>query len=547
MSTKSISSHDEPSWKRVIKSTALRILAFVYLGISFVVFVLPFWIPPIELKEMHKPFYDADVYHNLLTAEIINDLHNISDSIRILPKIAHQEYVDEFLSKTYISMISKTESFLEFKFGLSTDNFNNSGDLIAIFDSISKFLLSGKDNLSVYFSYATDTTSRNMIENILKIEHEKIIQEIHNNTESIQTWIHYKFIIIGSLLAGIFIYLGFGNQENSSQNKKKKQKDDPGGEFSKKLKAMLGDPALVLLMSIVFTIGIIIDIQIKDSVIGSDSSGLWIKNYIEPVYTKAHPKPYGRFLAWEQFLRIAEEPELEYDINIELVRLQFIKDIIHISNSSLTDKRVFIFMLQDNTLNSKVNYGHQSSPKFSFSNWVPKHALSFVVYIVILFLVIQCIMEPKIYWDNRYIQSGLFFMHLTLMCFAFLNHSIPSTFYFVNSDMLLVKTIFALKTFLVFSFILNIFCVFRLIKRNTEKVILSTRFSYPVLFLLAASQVFGFVFLLIKDNNWSSVGYFFMFVVGILYCINISLILFYDSFENELKLTKSQDNTGRSN
>ena|ERR1700674_4139432 len=122
----------------------------------------------------------------------------------------------------------------------------------------------------------------------VKAEYEKAVEEIRFRIEIEDNWYHYKFLLIGGLV--VFL-LGWGRARR-----------DPSNDPSKLLDSEIN----CSICAVACVIALAIDIHIRNNTIVTQQLGLWIANYVEPAFLQTPfplKNPTG-FVPYEQFLRI---------------------------------------------------------------------------------------------------------------------------------------------------------------------------------------------------------------------------------------------------
>ena len=142
-------------------------------------------------------------------------------------------------------------------------------------------------------------------EKLLIEEHKKAVEEIKNRDLEEDSWFHYKFILVGGLLAATMGYIGgFGEDRKASQ-------ESPG----QRLVTLSKSPSTAVILALASVLALGVDMHIRANTCETDQLGLWIRYYVEPVafHAKAAPDPKAKsdlsqsfldnFRGWEEFLR----------------------------------------------------------------------------------------------------------------------------------------------------------------------------------------------------------------------------------------------------
>ena len=228
------------------------------------------------------------------------------------------------------------------------------------------------------FSNSLLSSNTNIAGNLLKIEVEKVIKEIAANQNSINTWFHFKFLIVAGLFSGFFLYL------KPFQKGEDKEKD---------LEDMARRPNLCLLLALAFILCVTMDIQIKSKTIGSKQCGLWLAHYVEKPFME---KMYNssqcdkQFLGWENYLRIGSQGK-----------------------------------------NKPQDTGTGAGMHFDFVYgifyWLPLYSLTYLIYIFFLIVYQNCVTR------NKGIKDPILFLSFVLVNWMILSislqgHAIPSAY-----------------------------------------------------------------------------------------------------------------------
>jgi hypothetical protein len=134
-----------------------------------------------------------------------------------------------------------------------------------------------------------DGTARELI----KLELQKANDEIKLRIEQEDTWFHYKFLLVGVLLAAFLGYLGFGDGKKT-------------GTPKERLDEIIESRAISSVLVLALLVALAIDMHVRNNAIVIQQLALWITYHAEPAFlqTVFDPKATGAFLPWEQFLRV---------------------------------------------------------------------------------------------------------------------------------------------------------------------------------------------------------------------------------------------------
>lgn len=119
---------------------------------------------------------------------------------------------------------------------------------------------------------------------LIRLELQKANAEIQLRVGQEDTWFHYKFLLIGALLAA------FGGAFTVGARKA----DAPDGM------AIASSPTTCMLLALSCVVALAIDIHLRNNIIVIQQLGLWIRYYAEPALM---PAGATGFVPWEGFLR----------------------------------------------------------------------------------------------------------------------------------------------------------------------------------------------------------------------------------------------------
>jgi hypothetical protein len=126
---------------------------------------------------------------------------------------------------------------------------------------------------------------------LIKVEHQKAIDEIKLRIEQEDTWFHYKFLFVGGLITMFLAYVGFGKS----------------GKFKarERLYEIIESRSTCAVLALATVVALAIDIHIRNNILVVQQLALWIANYVEPAFLRNSEG----FLGWERFLRSSESGE----------------------------------------------------------------------------------------------------------------------------------------------------------------------------------------------------------------------------------------------
>lgn len=180
---------------------------------------------------------------------------------------------------------------------------------------------------------------------LIKEEHGKAMEEVRASLEQMDTWYHYKFILIGGVIAVFLGNIGvLGKQDSASH--KASERILESAFMSNRTGAML---ALICLVALV------IDMHIRANVNGIQQLGQWLSNYVEPSYLNAGGVTTGNypnsalaeigFIPWETFIRLPRTGSstfyaVAYSIQLHFMTMvSYVLYVMVFQNISLQRKR----------------------------------------------------------------------------------------------------------------------------------------------------------------------------------------------------------------
>nr|VFK63084.1 MAG: hypothetical protein BECKUNK1418G_GA0071005_102916 [Candidatus Kentron sp. UNK]VFK70715.1 MAG: hypothetical protein BECKUNK1418H_GA0071006_103616 [Candidatus Kentron sp. UNK] len=239
-------------------------------------------------------------------------------------------------------------------------------------------------------------------------ELEKAEKEIRLHQHQEDDWFHNKFLLIGVLVLGFAmnILTPYSNASNSSNT-----------SIDRIRRKIFSSGTTCLMLAIACVISLLMDAHIRAHVSKATQAGLWIKHYVE--------KPI-----------ISQDEELCIDRNKG-------KDCL---------KGWETFLYKD---------GMHSDPSYRVT-WHNSHALSWLIYIIYMALLFN-VWKSKPY-DRSVLFFGFVLVHVTLVGFAWMGHSFPSTLDNSINNLIPISTPVSSGTLAISAasllIILNLFCLY---------------------------------------------------------------------------------------
>lgn len=130
----------------------------------------------------------------------------------------------------------------------------------------------------------------------LKVEHQKVNDEIRLRTEAQDSWFHYKFILTGGMVALLLGQIGLGEfgldvRARSAASKPRRW-----------MKNIFSSESAYLILALSCVVSLTIDMHIRSQSAANQRLGLWVSNFVEPSLVAPPDMDMG-FLPWEQLLR----------------------------------------------------------------------------------------------------------------------------------------------------------------------------------------------------------------------------------------------------
>jgi hypothetical protein len=117
---------------------------------------------------------------------------------------------------------------------------------------------------------------------LVEIELKKANEEIQFRIAQEDTWYHYKFLLVGGVLAGFFGVLQFS------------------GAARVPVTQIVRSEKVCSALALTCVVALAIDIHLRNNIVVIQQLALWIANYAEPAMM---PAAAGGFVPWEKFLR----------------------------------------------------------------------------------------------------------------------------------------------------------------------------------------------------------------------------------------------------
>jgi hypothetical protein len=193
-----------------------------------------------------------------------------------------------------------------------------------------------------------------LVKELIIEEHKKAVDEIKASIEQMDTWYHYKFILIGGVIAVFLGNIGIWGRQSTVTHK----------TSERILESILMSNRTGAMLTLICLVAFVIDMHIRTYANGIQQLGQWIATYVEPAYFKmsvALNSPPGKefignipraainetgFIPWETFLRFRDKPVNPLYPAVFSIQLHFMTMVAYVlylmvfQNVSLLGKRV---------------------------------------------------------------------------------------------------------------------------------------------------------------------------------------------------------------
>jgi hypothetical protein len=181
-------------------------------------------------------------------------------------------------------------------------------------------LLSSANRIKIKDEYNPknlDTANLEVNEQLKTIIEKQFIKandEIKTGLEQMDTWYHYKFILIGGVIVVFLGHVGIMGKQNSASHT----------ASERILETALMSNRTSAMLTLVCLVALVIDMHIRANVNGIQHLGHWITYYVEPSYLNAagiKAKEWNQvfrqtgYIPWETFIRLPESTNTLYPIS----------------------------------------------------------------------------------------------------------------------------------------------------------------------------------------------------------------------------------------
>lgn len=215
---------------------------------------------------------------------------------------------------------------------------------------------------------------------LIKTEHQKAIDEIKMLADKIDTWFHYKFILIGGLLALFLGHFGIFGRQNITSPK----------PSDKALESSFMSIRTSIMLALVCIVAFIIDMHIRTNLTGMQQLGQWIYNYVEPSYFTEYGSRTG-----------------------------------YIPRAALTQ---IGFVPWETFLRSDVRQSMHNNPLYKASFSTQLHFITIVVYMIYLMVFQNLCLLGKKGRGRQLALIGFLSVHISSLAFIIVSHTVPDSF-----------------------------------------------------------------------------------------------------------------------
>jgi hypothetical protein len=174
------------------------------------------------------------------------------------------------------------------------------------------------------------------LKKLIAQEHATAIDEIKTSLEQMDTWYHYKFILVGGVIALFLGHFGILGKQDSVAPR----------PSERVLETVLSSNRTGAMLTLICVVAFIIDMHIRSNINGIQHLGQWISNYVEPTYLQATANTADvGFIPWETFIRLPKGTTstiytVSFSIQLHyMTMIGYILFLMVFQNVSLRNKR----------------------------------------------------------------------------------------------------------------------------------------------------------------------------------------------------------------
>lgn len=228
---------------------------------------------------------------------------------------------------------------------------------------------------------SADKAASERIEKLIDVQHDKANAEIKMLQEQIDTWFHYKFLLIGGIIALFLGHFGLlGGKESTT----------PPKISEKVLITTLLSNRTSILLALVCIVAFVIDMHIRAHLTNMQGLGHWIYNYVEPSYFKEMG---------------AETTNIPPEA---LVKTQFFP--------------------WETFLHTTTREVQQTNPLYRAAYSFQLHFLTIVMYMLYVVVFQNVCLRCKSVRQQQVAFIGFVVVHIAVLAFIIVGHTIPNSF-----------------------------------------------------------------------------------------------------------------------
>lgn len=218
------------------------------------------------------------------------------------------------------------------------------------------------------------------IDQLIDTQHEKANSEIKMLQEQIDTWYHYKFILIGGMVALFLGYFGIWGQQGTT----------PPKTSEKSLIDTLRSNRTSVLLALVCIVAFVIDMHIRTHLTNMQGLGYWVYNFVEPAYFRVTDMQTG-----------------------------------HIPREALEKRQYFPW---ETFIHTNTREIQQTSPLYRAAYSFQLHFMTMIIYMLYLIVFQNVCLLCKGRKQRQVTFLGFIMVHIAALAFIMVGHTIPNSF-----------------------------------------------------------------------------------------------------------------------
>lgn len=226
----------------------------------------------------------------------------------------------------------------------------------------------------------SDTASLASTEKLIEKEHEKANVEIKMLQEQIDTWYHYKFLLIGGIVALFLGQFGILGKQSASSPK----------TSERILVATLMSNRASIMLALICFVALVIDMHIRACLTNMQGLGWWIYSYVEPSYFRSIGAQTG-----------------------------------NIPQAGLVETQ---FMPWETFLHTNIRQIQQTNPLYRTAYSLQLHFMTIAIYILYLVVFQNICLLCKKGKQQQVAFLGFVLVHIAIAAFIIVAHTVPNSF-----------------------------------------------------------------------------------------------------------------------